>query len=462
MQRLHEQGADEASRRTHGRTHLVVAVIVTVACVPPPSSHVASGERTSPQDAQRRVIAIGDRVLSDFLEVFPEVPVAIRPPGATFDGLQDDSIAAVAARQVKLEAWHQELRAIDPAALAGNRQAQLSYQVAREALESTVRKHVCREELWTVSPTGTGWASRFSTYIDLQPVGTDPLRAQALARFGKMWGYLDAQIANLREGMRDGYLAYDGSVRAVLGQIEDLLATPADKSPFLGPAERDGTPAFRAKLVEVLATSFLPAVQRYRDFLADEYLPHARSTPGVSGNPDGAACYRAALREITTLELDRGLDPHRRRPVTRPSARAATPSFRWRRGSRGAAARGLGDRKEMDPEHALVSANGCTHLHRGRVMCDVVFAPSAGRAGSREPGARLSGLLSICQSRVAGVRDDSCRRGALGCSRRDEATHARQAPCDARIASCRARTAGKPRGQAGGVLRHLHGRRTRG
>src|SRR4051812_45928301 len=93
MQGLHEQTA-EAPRRARGTMHLVVAVIVTVACSPPPASPVAPGATMSPEDAQHRVIAIGDRVLSDFLEVFPEVPVAIRPPGATFDGLPDDSIAA--------------------------------------------------------------------------------------------------------------------------------------------------------------------------------------------------------------------------------------------------------------------------------------------------------------------------------------------------------------------------------
>jgi uncharacterized protein (DUF885 family) len=280
---------------------LITAAALVAACSPPPP--IVPGVRSSPDDA-RRVTEIGDRVRSDQFEVFPEYPTSLRPPGATFDGLPDDSIAAVAAREARLESWQNELLAIDPTALAGNTQARLSYQVAREVLESTVREHVCREELWTVSPAGNGWPARFTTIIDLQPVGTDALRAQALARVAKMGPYIDAQIANLREGMRAGYLAYDGSVRAVIGQLERLLATPADKSPFLSPADRDGTPDFRARLVEVLATSFLPAVQRYRDFLADEYLAHARSMPGASLNPPGAACYRAILRTYTTLDLD--------------------------------------------------------------------------------------------------------------------------------------------------------------
>jgi uncharacterized protein (DUF885 family) len=47
-----------------------------------------------------------------------------------------------------------------------------------------------------------------------------------------------------------------------------------------------------------------PALRRTRDFLANEYAPRARAAVGVSANPDGAACYRAALRWSTTLDLD--------------------------------------------------------------------------------------------------------------------------------------------------------------
>jgi uncharacterized protein (DUF885 family) len=281
---------------------VLIAVLIAAACGPPPP--LVPVVPSSPDDAQRRAIEIGDRVRADQFEVFPEYPTSLLPPGATFDGLPDDSIAAVAARAAKLASWRTELLSIKRSALAGNTQARLSYQVAREVLESTVRTHVCREELWTVSPAGNGWPARFTTLVELQPVGTDALRTQALARFRKMGAYVDAQIANLREGMREGYLAHDGSVRAVIGQLDRLLATPADKSPFLSPADRDGTPDFRARLVEVLATSLLPAIERYRDFLASEYLPYARSLPGVSRNPQGADCYRAVLRSYTTLDLD--------------------------------------------------------------------------------------------------------------------------------------------------------------
>src|SRR2546428_7285797 len=47
----------------------------------------------------------------------------------------------------------------------------------------------------------------------------------------------------------------------------------------------------------------VPAMRRSRAFLAHEYLPRARATIGVSGNPYGEECYRASIRATTGLEL---------------------------------------------------------------------------------------------------------------------------------------------------------------
>jgi len=48
------------------------AALIAAACGPPPP--LVSGVRSSPDDAQRRAIEMGDRVRSDQFEVFPEYP----------------------------------------------------------------------------------------------------------------------------------------------------------------------------------------------------------------------------------------------------------------------------------------------------------------------------------------------------------------------------------------------------
>src|SRR5579862_6242482 len=106
--------------------------LAAAACNPQPVNPIAPAASGSANAAQRLAIEMGDRVLSERFASFPELTTTLRPAGATFDGLEDDSIAAVAAREAKLEAWDKELSAVDPATLHGSKLATLSYQVAYE------------------------------------------------------------------------------------------------------------------------------------------------------------------------------------------------------------------------------------------------------------------------------------------------------------------------------------------
>jgi uncharacterized protein (DUF885 family) len=155
-----------------------------------------------------------------------------------------------------------------------------------------------------VSQMLNGWQVRFGNLAQLQPVGTADLRTQALARFGALPSYVDDQTANLREGLRQGYVAPDVTVRLVIAQLDALAAMPPEDSPFASPGMRDGDPRFREEFVTLVRERIVPTMRRHRDFLRDEYLPKARSAVGVAANPDGAACYRASARLASTLDRD--------------------------------------------------------------------------------------------------------------------------------------------------------------
>jgi uncharacterized protein (DUF885 family) len=164
---------------------------------------------------------------------------------------------------------------------------------------------VCKYELWDVKPL-YGLVTRVADVAQAQPVGTPELRAQALARFERIPGALDAHVANLREGLKRGYLQSEINVRQVMEQAERLAQGEPEASAFFSPAARDGDPGFRAKMKDLVSTRIFPAVLRYREFLATEYLPGARRAFGVSANPNGAECYRASIRLSTTLPLEPG------------------------------------------------------------------------------------------------------------------------------------------------------------
>jgi uncharacterized protein (DUF885 family) len=170
----------------------------------------------------------------------------------------------------------------------------------REAIESDQQMRVCKPELWAVSHF-TGWQTLFPEIASLQPVGDAAKRADALKRWGSLPKFLDTEIANLREGLQQGYSSPKPVVTRVIQQLDGMLAAPIEESPFLSPAARDEDTAFKKQYRAVIEQKINPAIKRYRDYLQNEYLPKARDTLAVSALPNGAACYQAFLRAFTTL-----------------------------------------------------------------------------------------------------------------------------------------------------------------
>ena len=135
-------------------------------------------------------------------------------------------------------------------------------------------------------------------------MGTPKFRAAALVRWHGVARYVDTEIANLREGLRLGYTQPKANARMVVAQLDEVLKSPAERSPFAGIADRDSAPGFRDSVVAIVAREIIPAATRYRDFLVSEYIPKARSTTALSALPNGAECYRASVRQFTTVDKD--------------------------------------------------------------------------------------------------------------------------------------------------------------
>jgi uncharacterized protein (DUF885 family) len=203
--------------------------------------------------------------------------------------------------QQREDAWLEQLKRINPDRLSGSEA--IAYGVMRDALESSVATRVCRFELWSVAHTGGGWLATITSLATLQMVGTDAARQQVLARWRAVPAYIATEMADHREGLRRGYTAPRHNVEIALGELDTLLATPLAESPLFDPARRDTTPEFVAALAAVIRQEIVPAMRQYHDFLATEYLGHARTEIGVSANPHGSDCYRASIRATTGLTL---------------------------------------------------------------------------------------------------------------------------------------------------------------
>ena len=249
-----------------------------------------------------RVRHTADTYLAAYWDRHPDEATLDGVTNVRHDRLPDNSPATAARWWRREDAWLAQLERIDPAPLAG-RPEWIAYGIMRDALEGSVATRVCRFELWSVSHSGDSWISTITALAALQPVGTADARREALARWRAVPRYIALETANHRAGLRTGYTAPQGPVRVLLSQLDTLLATPTENSPLFDPARRDSTPAFKAELARIIERHIVPAMRRYRAFVAAAYLPRARKAIGVSANPHGAECYQAAIRATTGLAL---------------------------------------------------------------------------------------------------------------------------------------------------------------
>jgi len=249
-----------------------------------------------------RVRQLADSYLVAYFAQHPDEATADGVATGPHDRLPDNSPEALARWQTREDAWFARLRRINPRPLAG-RPEWVSYGIMRDALESSIATRACRFELWSIAHTGGGWLATITSLAALQAVGTDTARRQALARARAAPAYIATEMANHREGLRRGYTAPRHNVEIALDEIDTLIATPVAQSPLYDPARRDSTPEFRAELARVITDEIVPAMRRYREFLATEYLPHARRDIGVWANPHGGDCYAASIRAATGLTL---------------------------------------------------------------------------------------------------------------------------------------------------------------
>ncbi len=253
-----------------------------------------------PAAAAAEVDALADEMLAAWIATYPDSAAMTGLPGAPDDGLEDNSLAALAAWHDREDAWHRRLAAIDWDPLWG-REAWITYGFARAFVDGSRVTRICRYELWPVNQL-SGWQARFAQLADVQRVGTAELRAKALARWRLIPRYIDTDTANARTGLAQGYSSPRANVDLVIAQLDALLALEPAKSPFWGPAARD--PELAAEWRVLIMDQIVPAIRRQRDYLRDHYRAAARRSLAVSANPDGGACYRASFQAYTTIDRD--------------------------------------------------------------------------------------------------------------------------------------------------------------
>jgi uncharacterized protein (DUF885 family) len=138
-----------------------------------------------------------------------------------------------------------------------------------------------------------------------------PEHARAmLIKYPKLGEYFRQMTDRLRSGVAGGRTPMASTAEKVVGQLDALMATTPEESVFLtlgGPQaySEQEVAAWKGELAGIVAAAIYPALQEYRDYIADHVLPASRGEdkPGVCHLPGGDEWYRRAIKRHTTVDL---------------------------------------------------------------------------------------------------------------------------------------------------------------
>lgn len=265
--------------------------------------HVTSAAPRVSQDLAK----LCDEYWQGYLEANPTTATSIGDKRYD-DRLDDNSPAGIEAEIHRLETVRAKAAAIGAEGLST--QDRLTRTALVTAVDEQLAWLTCGFHTWVVDPLG-GPQVWFMNLPDYTRIDTPRDAANYVKRVNAMERYLDQHVANLRSGLTEGRTASVDAVKKSIEQLDRLNGSPAESLAVFHPAlekherwRRGDRDRFARDLREAVRTSLAPAYARYREALAKEILPAARSQEraGLSSLPGGPECYRKMIRAHTSLD----------------------------------------------------------------------------------------------------------------------------------------------------------------
>jgi uncharacterized protein (DUF885 family) len=256
----------------------------------------ASVTDTTATDPNAAINEVADRFFEGVLEREPIFATILGDD--RFDDRLPDLGAEGRAEEARVyRALLEEVEPVDPAGLEPEQviTRDMLILVARNQLEAQEKK-LYQLGINHISGVQTLAVMVAQYQIAETPEGLEKL----LTRFAAYRTAVDQYIDTLREGIADGRTGAAIPVRKQIEQIERLAATPTEQFPAVALSHVVDDEA-RARVAAAVDEHIKPAMQHLRDFLADEYEPHAKAEPGIGTVPDGQELYRLAIRMQTTV-----------------------------------------------------------------------------------------------------------------------------------------------------------------
>ncbi|MBI5245696.1 MAG: DUF885 domain-containing protein [Elusimicrobia bacterium] len=253
------------------------------------------------------------RATEDATKLFADYWAAqmkLSPLVATFYGergydelLDDNGPAGRAARKASDEDLLRRARAVDRKSLK-----------PEERLSVDVMKAMLDDELEGLSlpfyemevDHMDGGQSWIPTVIQTSQPMKDAKDAAALEkRLKAMPLYFTRHRENVAAGLKTGRIAARVPTEKLIRQLDEMLAVPADKSPYADACARlpeDLRKEWAPRLLKVVSEEVYPSLAALSAWLKSDYLPKTRTDNiGLSGVPGGYDMYRHTIRSHTSV-----------------------------------------------------------------------------------------------------------------------------------------------------------------
>ena len=193
-----------------------------------------------------------------------------------------------------------------------SREDQLSYDMFRLDREMDIEGEQYPGYLQPLNQFSsfTAFFVRLGSGKSLHPFNTVKDYEDWLSRIDHFVVYADQAVTNMREGMARGVVVPLILMEKVLPQLDSQIVERTENSGFYAPISNmpaEFSAADRNRLTaayeDAIENKIVPAYERLRNFIGDDYMEAARSTVGLYDLPRGSEWYAYNIRRITTTDL---------------------------------------------------------------------------------------------------------------------------------------------------------------
>ena len=281
---------------------------VLVALVVSASFATAAESNGSPtQSFDQRLRSLLDRVWEYEIQQSPLLATNIGDP-RNQDRLADVSLAAIQKRTDKRREFLGELRTIEVDSLSDL--SQVDHVLLERRLEQQIADFEFKTHLMPISKRD-GFHIEFPELPRLMNPKTPADFQNYVSRLRDFSRYTDQHIDLLRKGIEEDLTQPSVIMRESASQAEAHIVDDPRRSLLLSNIDDDAKKKLgdetwlkiEAEIVAAIDASVIPAYQRFKTFLNQEYLPACRGPIGASALPNGRKFYHDRIRRFTTLAL---------------------------------------------------------------------------------------------------------------------------------------------------------------